>query len=337
MAEPGEFTKRAFLNGKIDLVQAEAVAKLIHSKSLDGANFNNKILSGHLSKQFYALKKNLLGILASIEYSLDISEEEVPPNHHQDILKAMTKTRSTIAPILDGHKQAQLLTSGATVVIAGQPNVGKSTLLNKLSNSDRAIVSEQPGTTRDSLSVSLLLSGVLVTLIDTAGLRVAKNTIEEEGVSRAKKHIKNADLVIFLSSVDIDETPTHPTSDPRLSVLNKIDIPNNKINAKNFDCSISAKEGSGIKKLLNLIKDRLSIYPSITDSAALTTSRQYNGLLETDLALALGIKNLRGGNPALELAAVDVRRSIGALDVILGKTTTEEILDNIFKSFCVGK
>ena len=337
MAEPGEFTKRAYLNGKMDLIQAEAVAELIRSKSEEGAALNYKIVSGDLSNQFSTVQDKLLSLLSSIEFNLDISEDEFEPGYITNVKERVSEILSAVDRLLSGHRQAQLITTGATVVIAGRPNVGKSTLLNSLSNTSRAIISDQPGTTRDSIETMLMLEGVPVRLVDTAGLRTTDDTIEKEGVSRTKKHIDNADLTVFVSSPDVDGSPDYASSGKFITVFNKSDLLITTKPSNGFDCVVSAKYRDGIQSLLRLIKKELSISPSLSDSASLTSARQFDALSDARSSI-LRCENLLSDNsPALELVAADTRAAIGSLDAILGKTTTDDVLNKIFNSFCVGK
>lgn len=337
MAEPGEFTKRAFLNGKIDLIQAEAVGELINAKSAEGAKLNHKIVSGGLSSELSSLKDKLITLLASFEYSLDISEEELGVDYFPGVKETIDNITSSVVSLLDGHRQARLLTSGASVVIAGPPNVGKSTLLNALSKTDRAIVSSEPGTTRDPLDVMLLLDGVPVRLIDTAGLRDTKEPIEKEGVARTKKHINESDLSILISSPDVRGISQKDLGENFISILNKSDLLDPGFDSNGFDCVVSAKHNDRLDDLMILIKSRLSLSPAISDIAPLTSARQYDSLLDVHSCLVRCGDILNSKHNQLELLAADVRSAIESLDVILGKTTTDEILDSVFNSFCVGK
>lgn len=341
LAEPGEFTRRAFLNGKLDLVQAESVASLIHAKSEESRSLNLKLLSGELSKKLNSIRENLIALVASIEFELDISEDDLQPKLIKDTALTLKELINQSDNLLNSYKQARLLNNGALVVIAGKPNVGKSTLLNALTESDRAITSALPGTTRDAIDVQLILDGVPISLIDTAGIRTSNEEIEQEGVKRSINYIKRADLV--LSVYDISETKQNniqiPPDIPVINIINKTDLanPENPILSIRDKLLISAKTGKGLEELKQQIKKSLSITSALTDTVSITTNRQYLALKSCNANLRAALELLESTSVSYELLSIEIREALESVGQILGKTTPDDILSNIFNHFCVGK
>ena len=344
-AEPGEFTKRAFFNGKIDLIQAEAVASLIQSKTDESASLNFKMLHGELSTLMKKIKKSLIGLLAKIEFELDVSEGDLQPKLLGDALLALGEFRAIIEKALMGHNSVRMLNEGANVVICGAPNVGKSTLLNSIAGFNRAITGPQPGTTRDVIETSISIGGVPVTLIDTAGLRVSKNKIEKEGVLRAEREISNADCVVVVTpangKINIDDLSVF--GGPLVHVISKADLcKKQKIESlkKQFpeSCIVSAKASFGVKKLLKIVQVCISISPSLGTLVPVVTSRQ-NIILKKILYCIQNAEDLLSGSGSVpfDLVSFELRDALSQLDLILGKTATDDILDSIFSGFCVGK
>ena len=344
IADPGEFTKRAFINGKMDLVQAEAVASLIHSQSEESGRLNLRILHGELSKKLNAFRKELIDALSMIEFELDISEDELQPNLNSRVLTIVTNQYEQIQHLLRSYKQVRLLNRGALVVIAGPPNVGKSTLLNTLSETDRAITSKLPGTTRDAIDVPLLLSGVPINLVDTAGIRQGKEKIEQEGVRRTLKLLNKADLIISIHDQEIKNLTLndYPESTPTIEIINKVDLLT-KTELKSLQSTypkrlfLSAKTGYRVKLLKEQIKLSLGISGSLSDNITITTSRQQGALKDCFDKLNTCIDLLNSPRCAYELISIELREALDAISVILGKTTPDDIINNIFNQFCVGK
>lgn len=344
IAEPGEFTKRAFINGKMDLVQAEAVASLIHSQSEESSRLNLRLLHGELSKKLNAFRQSLIDAISRVEFELDISEDELQPDLNNQVSSLVKKQIKQIQALLSSYKQARLLNRGALVVIAGPPNVGKSTLLNTLSETDRAITNSLPGTTRDAIDVPLILDGVPINLVDTAGIRQTSEGIEREGVNRTFNYLKKADLIILVHDPELIETlyGDYPNNVPILEIMNKVDLlTKTELESTQRTHSnrlfLSAKTGFNIELLKQQIKASLGISSSLSDNITITTSRQQRALKHCFDKLNATVELLNSPRCAYELVSIELREALDAIGLILGKTTPDDILNNIFNQFCVGK
>lgn len=344
IAEPGEFTKRAFINGKMDLVQAEAVASLIHSQSEESSRLNLRLLHGELSKKLNAFRQSLIDAISKVEFELDISEDELQPDLNNQVSSLVKKQIKQIQALLSSYKQARLLNRGALVVIAGPPNVGKSTLLNTLSETDRAITNSLPGTTRDAIDVPLILDGVPINLVDTAGIRQTSEGIEREGVNRTFNYLKKADLIILVHDPELIETlyGDYPNNVPVLEIMNKVDLlTKTELESTQRTHSnrlfLSAKTGFNIELLKQQIKASLGISSSLSDNITITTSRQQRALKHCFDKLNATAELLNSPRCAYELVSIELREALDAIGLILGKTTPDDILNNIFNQFCVGK
>jgi tRNA modification GTPase len=342
LAEEGEFTKRAFLNGKLDLSQAEAVADIINSRTEASLRGARNQLDGLLSKKVNWLRDVLLHTSSLIELELDFAEEDVEFMSSEEILKNISTIQTEIEILMDSYSFGKVIKDGVNVVLVGKPNVGKSSLLNYLLKEARAIVSDVPGTTRDIIREELSIDGILFMLYDTAGLRAATDEIEKEGVARSKDAIQNADIVLFMSDVfsgfDLklySEILKLSDSYRILTVLNKIDI--QTVAHKEFDVGISAITGEGIGLLFSKLKEKAIGSHNYTEKTAIVSNlRHYNALIRannhlTNAKLTID-KNMSG-----EFIAADLRNAEDALNEIVGRITTDDILNNIFKKFCIGK
>ena len=329
VAEPGEFTKRAYLNNKMDMSQAEAVSSLIASKSLAGTKLSYKNLGGELADQILSIKNNIISTIGEFEFNLDISEEDLQPSLIKNSIKKIHALEKRLGLSLEGFKKTNLLTVGASVVIAGPTNAGKSTLFNRLLDKERAITSSVPGTTRDVLQATINLGGVPVVLKDTAGIRKTKNTVEKIGVDKAFKQISSADVVIFLG-----KKPKKSILDERfIYVLNKIDL--KKKFSGDYDIKISALKGKNIKELTKMVLSLLSARGK-DSNIILTSKRQVENIGGARDFLKKSVAGLERGK-SLELVVEDLNSSLSFLDNITKKTTKDDILSSIFSSFCVGK
>lgn len=341
IADPGEFTRRAFLNGKIDLIQAESVASLIHSKSTESSSLNLRLLAGELSRNLSTIQNELIRIASLVEFEIDISEDELQPNLSEGLISSSLEIIKRIKQLSESYKQARMLNRGALVVIVGKPNVGKSTLLNALSDSDRAITSDVPGTTRDAVDVSLIMNGVPINLFDTAGIRVSDEEIEAEGVRRSINYMHNADLIIFLGEYSDSGDPSIslPENIPTIRAINKIDLldKGEKLLEKGDRLYLSAKTGKGIQRLREQIKDALGISGNISDTLSVTTNRQFQSLNNCKNNIEEAVSLLDKPEVAYELVSIEIQEALNNIGIILGKTTPDDILNNIFNRFCVGK
>lgn len=345
-AEPGEFTYRAFINGRMDLVQAESVNDLIRSRSERAARLALEQMEGRLSRQFAGLYRRLVGVAADLEATLDFPDDELPPTVLPVIAHELDALVNQIGELLlhwqDGHR----LREGLTVVIAGRPNVGKSSLMNALLGRERAIVSHEPGTTRDFIEEMFVIDGLPLRLIDTAGLRETASAVEREGVRRTRDQLGKADLYLYL--VDASQ-PLHPEDvanleplpkDRCLLVFNKSDLgkwATDKATVGLTSVYTSALHSVGIETLTNALKNiigkiiNLDVVPE-----AVISERHYHQLNQARHELKAGLSAIHGNADQL-IAAHHVRQAINLLGALAGSTATDDILSAIFSKFCVGK
>ncbi|MBI9021402.1 MAG: tRNA uridine-5-carboxymethylaminomethyl(34) synthesis GTPase MnmE [Verrucomicrobia bacterium] len=348
MAEPGEFTKRAFLNGKMDLVQAEAVADLIHARSDRAAKAAVEQLEGGLSKQFNALYDGLVETAADIETTLDFVEDELPDDVFPNLGKKLDQSFQTLENLLDTWDEGRLLREGARVVIMGRPNAGKSTLFNALLGSERAIVTELAGTTRDVLEEGLVLDGIPLRILDTAGLREAECEIEREGIRRARAHSEVADIAVYLidSSQPVSEEDAEHLSklypSRTVVVLNKADrkITDNRYPITNSQpVEASLINGAGLSEIKAAIAAKLEAGVDFHAPVhAVISERHRNLLVAARVELAAACEMLSGfEDETVALAAEHLRDALESLGQVTGRTYHNELLDNIFSRFCIGK
>ena len=327
LADPGEFTKTAFLNGKLDLSEAESVASIIHSLSLVGVKAGVKNLKGGLSKEINSIKSSLVSVVANLEFNLDISEEDLQPNLIKDSEKTILGVIKKLEDCVLCFEETKMFQSGASVVILGPPNAGKSTLFNSLVKKNQSIVTEIEGTTRDVVEKNIDINGLPVLLKDTAGIRRSSNSVEKIGIERSYDEAKDADLVIVLNN----NSRTFGEG-KHIHVFNKSDI--NDPDGK-YDVSISAKTGNNIKELKKIIYNSLVGNKNRTETL-ITSKRQCNAIKDA-LNHIKDAHSLLIGEDSIELIVEDINRSIGFLDDITTKTTKDDVLDAVFSSFCVGK
>lgn len=344
-ALPGEFTRRAFLNGKMDLLQAEAVADLIHAVSDSGQKLASRTLEGLLSDRVNSIRQELTDIASILELELDFSEQEITTLDHERVLKKILDAQEHLSALHGSYKEGKILREGALVPIAGRPNAGKSSLLNALLREERAIISHIPGTTRDTIEESFIHDGVVFRLVDTAGLRNTEDPIEKMGTERAIDIMGQADLILLV--IDLNE-PGDLSFErsfvdkfkhlPIIVVYNKSDLSSDvpELSAK-FSLEISALEHEHIRDLAdmmaNLIKEH---FQAGGDTVAITRTRHRQALQNSLNALNRAQKAL-ADKMSNEFLALDIRESIAALDDITGHTTSEDVLNNIFDQFCIGK
>ena len=337
LAEPGEFTRRAFLNGLMDLAQAEAVADLIDAASTEAARSALRSLSGEFSAAIHALAAQLVELRALIEATLDFPEEEVDALHHEDAEQRLAKLRAQLEQVLERSREGSLLRSGIQVVLAGRPNVGKSSLLNRLAGEERAIVTPIAGTTRDALRETILIEGVPLNLVDTAGLRESRDEVERLGVERAQREVARADLLLAVqdcSALASEPAFAAPAAAARIDVYNKVDLaPGFAAPAgRHPTVCVSAKTGAGIDALRQAIL-RAAGWRAHGESVFLARERHLRALQ----AAAGHLGHAAGRAGQWELLAEELRLAHHALSSITGEFTADDLLGEIFSRFCIGK
>ena len=346
LAAPGEFTKRAFLNGRLDLLQAEGVLDLIRARTDRAAETALEQMQGTLSRAFDTLYNETLELAGHLEATLDFSEDELPESFTNDVMTRIRGVEHHFKHLLASWDEGHLLREGALVVIAGKPNVGKSTLLNALLGKDRAIVTPIPGTTRDIIEEQMVICGYPVRLVDTAGLRESPCEIESEGVRRAKTILSHADLILYVIDGSLPFTKEDERdinlipSRSKLIVVNKSDIAMNK-NDYSFApnksiISISAARFMGIEELKQAIITAIGIRPG-TDHQATISERHRHLLVSSHKDIAEAALLLSRTLPDPALAASRLRSALETLGEATGRVYHEELLNNIFSRFCIGK
>ncbi|MFN3504887.1 MAG: tRNA uridine-5-carboxymethylaminomethyl(34) synthesis GTPase MnmE [Caldimicrobium sp.] len=348
-ADPGEFTLRAFLNGRIDLSQAEAIEEIISAKSKTALTLALQNLSGKLSEKIKILKEDLLFLLAQVESAIDFPEEDIEILNPPELVPHIKEIIKKIEHLIQNYQEGKIYREGIRLVISGKPNVGKSSLMNALLKEERAIVTPIPGTTRDFLEEEAYLRGIPVKLIDTAGLRETSDPVEKIGVEKALQKLKEADLVIFL--IDVSEKPDKETLSlyeqikdfPHLVVFNKIDLtPNYLEDWKSLFKTveiipISVKEEINLDLLYQNIEKKILTEKGTITAGVVPNLRQKIALEKAKEHLEKAIEEIVKKNPLPELIALEIRGAISSLSEIIGEVTTEDLLNKIFSSFCIGK
>jgi tRNA modification GTPase len=333
LAEPGEFTRRAFLEGKLDLAQAEAVADLIDASTREAALSAMRSLAGEFSAAVTELVAQLIELRALVEAMLDFPEEEVDPLHAKDAAGRLAHTRDALDDVLSKSRQGSLLRSGVHVVLAGRPNVGKSSLLNRLAGDERAIVAPVAGTTRDALREPVQIGGVPLVLVDTAGLRRDADEIERLGMERTRQELQRADVVLAIHEAGGDAAlpETLPEAARRIDVYNKIDLaPDFAVPA---GCvGVSAKTGAGLERLREAILEAAG-WSTTGESVFLARERHLRALETARAHLAAAA----GEQQRWELFAEELRLAQAALGAITGEHKADDLLGEIFARFCIGK
>lgn len=349
-ARPGEFSERAFLNGKMDLTQVEAVADLINASSEQAARGAINTLQGQFSQQVSQLLEHLIHLRVYVEAAIDFPEEEIDFLSDGKVESDLRNLSDQLNALLAGVTQGALLSEGISVVIAGKPNAGKSSLLNALSGLDTAIVTDVPGTTRDILRAQISIDGMPLHIIDTAGLRATQDVVERKGIERAEDEIKRADQVLFLIDAskpfDLADTAIFPKLEMDIGrlenftfVLNKIDAPgyvaSQARQTKHPVIEISAMTGSGLDELKQHLK-RCAGYVNAGEGLFSARRRHINALTQTQYNIGLALQQLLTGG-AGELVAEDLKHAQQELGSITGDFTNEDLLGEIFSGFCIGK
>ncbi len=342
LAEPGEFTRRAFLNGKLDLAQAEAVADLIDASTVAAARGALRSLNGEFSREISALLAQLIELRALTEATLDFPDEEVDFLVAADAFGRLDRLQERLHSVFGRARQGSLLQGGVHVVLAGQPNVGKSSLLNRLAGDDLAIVTPHAGTTRDALKSSIQIDGIPLHIIDTAGLRDTDDEVEKIGIARTWKEIERADVILLLAdarsgvgAAEREVLARLPERLPRVTVFNKIDLleqtPAIERDSEGIIVRLSAKSGSGLDELRQVLLDVVGGHPG--EDAYIARERHLRALSSAEGHIAAAKEQL----PALELFAEELRLAQLALGEITGEYSADDLLGDIFGRFCIGK
>ena len=338
MAMPGEFTRRAFLAGKMDLSRAEAVADIIASDSMWSHNVASTQMRGGYSDRLTTLRDELLRLCSLLELELDFSEEDVEFANRTTLRQTLNDIGSQIEQLTSSFALGKALKNGVNVAIVGKPNVGKSTLLNALIEEDRAMVSDIAGTTRDTIEATTVINGVRYRFVDTAGIHATADTLEQMGIDRTHRAIANASIVIHLATADAPEFDAveHSDTQHHIRVVNKIDTtPVPSTLDSNIIC-ISAKNGVGIDELRKRLAATIDTSKLGTGSVVVSNMRHYAALREAYTALTAALTAMDNGLPS-DLLSEDIRRVVHHLGEITGEITSDDILHSIFAHFCIGK
>lgn len=350
IADPGEFTKRAFLNGRIDLSQAEAVVDLVRSRTEQSLRIAAKNLQGNIKKEIIRLREMILSILVQLEASVDFIEEDLEITPYEKLTEEVKKIKAELEVLIIDEKKGEIIKNGIKAAIIGKPNVGKSSLLNLLSRKEKAIVTSIPGTTRDAVEEILYVEGIPLILIDTAGIRKTRSTIEKIGVDRSLKHIDEAELVILV----LDENRKFEKLDLQIikkiegkrviCCINKIDLKQNLEEERikeyfdeEYIVRTSALKGIGIKKLENRIKLAVMENGDIDLEEKIIINSRHKNILKKVKNLMDRADKAMEEKMSEEFPSYDLRTAHGLLGEIIGETIKDDILDKIFSSFCVGK
>jgi len=349
LAEPGEFTKRAFLNGRIDLSQAEAVIELVRSKTEESLRIAAANLKGNIKEEIYRLKEEILQIMVELDASVDFIEEDLHITAYEDLILKLNEILEDVEQLIEDEKKGSIIKNGIRAAIVGKPNVGKSSLLNLLSKKDKAIVTEIPGTTRDAIEEILYVEGIPLILVDTAGIRNTEDKIEKIGVQRTIKHIDEAELVIIVldGSREFDELDggiiKRMEKKDVICCINKKDI-EQKMDIKNIHAHfpsqniipISALKGHGVEELEKRIKELILHGDADLSGRIIINARQKDIIKKVKGLLAKSRDSMEAGLSE-EFPSSDLRIAYDLLGEITGDTTSEDVLNRIFGRFCIGK
>lgn len=346
LAEPGEFSKRAFLNGKLDLVQAEAVIDLISSRTETSANLALSQLSGGLSETIVKLREEVLEILAFIEASIDFPEDDVENLDREALESRINKALFDTKNLLDGSKTGKILREGLLTVIVGKPNVGKSSLLNSLLHEERAIVTDIPGTTRDVIRESVSVGGILLQLMDTAGICETEDLVERLGIERTWNALKTAELILLVVQANIPLTEDeyyilNTYADKVIVIVNKVDLLEDdrtlSVNVEGAWIPFSVFQHKGFKELEVEIRKRVFQGEAVLETDSLLSNvRQIASLEQCHAALSQALESIRYGMP-WDILSIDIRQALQYVSEITGNNVQESLLDDIFSRFCIGK
>ena len=341
-AQPGEFSRRAFLNGKLDLIQAESIIDVIQSTSDRGLALAAQHLQGGLSEEINELGDRLLTLIAHLEATLDFPEDEIDVLPEEDLTRTVEEIRDQLRDLTASYHQGKLVREGIRTVIAGKPNVGKSSLLNSLLRENRAIVTEIPGTTRDTIEELLNMDGMLLRIIDTAGIRDTEDAVERIGVDKSRASIEEADLVILLLDSTTGITPEdrdierylQNSGKPYFRVWNKQDL--TPVPPEAGEIAISAREKHGFERLSAMIRTKVQLQEHHISRRTVTRKRHFMLLNQATEHLDAYLAGLEDGLPA-DFLSIDLRSAWEEVNQITGKHLTEDLFDRIFSEFCIGK
>ncbi|MBM7855824.1 tRNA modification GTPase [Desulfohalotomaculum tongense] len=352
LAGPGEFSKRAFLNGKLDLAQAESIIDIIRSKTDTGLKISMGQLQGRLSAKVNEMQSELLGMLAQIEANIDFPEDDIEEASLKQICRRSEAMLQEVNKLIAGAENGRIYREGVRTVIIGRPNVGKSSLLNALLKENRAIVTDIPGTTRDIIEEFINIGGIPLKIVDTAGLRETEDVVEKIGVERSKELISRADLILFVldaaegvTADDYKIIKLLPKNNNIIVIVNKIDVENSKINARELKdkfndtavIEISALQGRGLEQLeQEIVKLVMGGQVSVDDQILITNMRHKQSLEKAKLHLVEVKNGIEAGVPG-DLVSIDIKNAWEALGEITGSTVSEDLIDKIFEDFCIGK
>ena len=353
LAEPGEFTMRAFLNGRLDLTQAEAVRDLIESRTLYQAKVAAQQLEGALSKRLAPIKKDLVDLIAVLEAGIDFAEDDVAVLPADKIIERIARVRAPLQSLAASFAYGKLVHEGLTLAIIGRPNVGKSSLFNRLVERERAIVTATPGTTRDLVSETVAIAGIPIRLIDTAGIRTSADEVESIGIKKSFEAVADADLVLLVTEfvydgaqeADADRALIEKTRERnRIFVINKIDLHSeNGVEARKHDLpsevivETSAVSGQGIEHLRSAIIEAVGGKNGREQEGGFLTNMRHQALVKDSLAGLDAAEAAVRNNIPHEMVLMDLYNALRPLDAITGETTADDILNLIFSSFCIGK
>ena len=349
LAEAGEFTKRAFLNGRIDLLQAESVIDVINSKSEMERKAAIKGLEGDLSKELKNIKSKILDILTDVDASIDYPEYDIDERSSVQILEESKKILEELSKLEDSFERGKILRDGVSVAIVGKPNAGKSSLLNKILKEDRAIVTDIEGTTRDTIEEFVNIKGIPFKIIDTAGIRKADNEIEKIGIDKSKKALREADLVIAI--FDISKELSEEDKDileniknrSNIILLNKKDLKEIKVNKENIKkyskniLEISIKENQGIEEIYNKMSEIFEITELDTENTSIITNIRHKTAIKNAKDNILKSMEVIGDMMPIDITAIYFKQAIEEINKITGENVTDDIINEIFSKFCLGK
>lgn len=348
LAQPGEFTLRAFLNNKLDLLQAEGVADIINATTEHAARCAIRSLQGKFSATIHSLVNTITSLRILIEATLDFPEEETEFLDIREVETQLVTIQTELERVFTSSKQGNLLREGINLVLVGEPNVGKSSLINQLAEEDIAIVTDIPGTTRDAIQRTIQISGIPFHITDTAGLRQTNDIIEKSGIARTYTALEKADIILFISDINTNHAKSDhqildklPANIPRINVANKIDLLTAPLRDSQAKCTptiyLSAKTGEGIPNLHKAILDTIGWSSGNNDEGLFMARQRHISALSDANESINNAKNLVANDYQLELIADELRAAQKTLSTITGEFTSDDLLGEIFSSFCIGK